>query len=48
VDPLIRERLLDLATRDRVGAVRLLRQETGLPLDVAVRPVGSWLDGRPS
>jgi hypothetical protein len=40
--PEIREPVVELARTDRVRAVRLLREETGLPLAVAVRLVGHW------
>ncbi len=43
VDPAIRQRVYDLARHDRVRAVRLLREETGLPLDFSVLLVDSWL-----
>ncbi|SOE01064.1 MazG family protein [Blastococcus haudaquaticus] len=43
VDPHIRARVLDLARDDRVRAVRLLREETGLPLRFSVVLVDSWL-----
>jgi hypothetical protein len=42
--PEIRERVEDLARRDRVRAVRLLREETGLPLTFSVRLVDHWTD----
>ena len=44
VDPRIHARVVDLARHDRVGAVRLLREETGLPLRFSVALVDSWLD----
>jgi len=45
VDPDIRARVLDLARQDRVRAVRLLREETGLPLQFSVALIDGWLDG---
>ena len=45
VDPDIRARVLDLAREDRVRAVRLLREETGLPLQFSVVLIDEWLDG---
>ena len=47
VAPRIRARVLDLALRDKIAAVRLLREETGLPAEFAVPMVDSWLDGAP-
>jgi hypothetical protein len=41
--PEIRERVVAQARSDRVRAVRLLREETGLPLAFAVRLVDHWL-----
>jgi hypothetical protein len=43
VDPRIRERVLERARGDRVAAVGLLREETGLSLTFAVALVDSWL-----
>ena len=43
VDPDVRARVVDLARRERVRAVRLLREETGLPLRFAVELIDSWL-----
>jgi len=37
--PDIRERVVAAASSDQVGAVRLLREETGLPLTVAAQLV---------
>ena len=47
VRPDIHERVMAAALSDEVGAVRLLRQETGLPLTVAAQLVRFWThDGR--
>ena len=43
VDPQIRARVLERAAGDVAGAVRLLREETGLPLKFSVLLVDSWL-----
>jgi XTP/dITP diphosphohydrolase len=43
VDPAVRARVVDLARQDRVRAVRLLREETGLPRRFSVALVDSWL-----
>ncbi len=43
VDPAVRARVLDLARQDRVRAVRLLREETGLDLRFSTVLVDSWL-----
>jgi hypothetical protein len=40
--PEIRERVVAQARSDGVRAVRLLREETGLPLAFAVRLVDHW------
>ena len=45
VDPDIRARVLDLARQNRARAVRLLREETGLPLQFSVVLIDEWLGG---
>ncbi len=41
--PDIRERVVAAAGSGEVGAVRLLREETGLPLTVAAQLVRFWI-----
>jgi hypothetical protein len=45
VDPEIRGRVVELARRDKVRGIRLLREATGLSLTVAVALVDSWVGG---
>ena len=47
VDLRIRARVVELAGQDKVAAVRVLREETGLPLKFSVVLIDSWLDGAP-
>jgi hypothetical protein len=44
VDAEIRGRVVELARRDKVRCIKLLREETGLSLAFAVALVDSWLD----
>jgi hypothetical protein len=39
----IHQRVVELAHQDRVRGVRLLREETGLPLKFAVTLIDYWL-----
>jgi hypothetical protein len=43
VDPEIRGRVVEVARRDKVRGVRLLREETGLSLAFAVALVDHWV-----
>jgi len=43
VKPEIRERVVDLARQDQVKGLRLLREETGLPLTFAAILLNHWL-----
>ena len=45
VVPEIRARVVELARRDKVLGIKLLREETGLSLTFAVALVNSWIDG---